>query len=91
VVGGYLGEGYGHPTRAGQHARTVATSAGVALEDTYGAKAFAALTLLSASFRRICFWHTFDQRLVSDSPSEHPLLRTARGYAESMWPHQRST
>ncbi len=91
VVGDQVGDGYGHPTAAARHAQAAAAAAGIALELTYGAKAFAALPPLSASFRHICFWHTFDQRLVSGSADEHPLLRVAREHAESLWPHQKST
>lgn len=91
VVGEYLGDGYGHPTPQALQAQAAAGSAGITLELTYGAKAFAALAPLSASFRRLCFWHTFDQRLVSGPSDGHPLLRQAREHAESLWPHQKST
>lgn len=91
VVAEFLGDGYGHPTSAALRSVSLAGAAGLALEHTYGAKAFSALTQLSTSFRHICFWHTFDQRLVAGSLSEHPLLREARAYAESLWPHQKST
>lgn len=91
VLGEYLGDGYGHSTSDALHAKSLAATSGISLDLTYGAKAFAALTPLSASFRRICFWHTFDQRLASRPGDEPPLLREARAYAESLWPHQKST
>jgi 1-aminocyclopropane-1-carboxylate deaminase/D-cysteine desulfhydrase-like pyridoxal-dependent ACC family enzyme len=91
VLGAQLGGGYGHSTTDARRAVSLATEAGLALDLTYGAKAFAALEPLATSFRHICFWHTFDQRLVSGHAGEHPLLREARGYAESLWPHQKST
>lgn len=91
VVGEYLGDGYGHPTPDALRSVALAAAEGIALEVTYGAKAFSALARLAASFRRICFWHTFDRRLVSGPGGEHPLLREARAYAESLWPHRKST
>lgn len=91
VVKDQLGAGYGHETPAGAQARAIAAMAGLVLEATYGAKAFAALKSLSPSFPRLCFWHTFDTRLVSGSPLEHPFLREARAHAESLWPHLKST
>jgi D-cysteine desulfhydrase len=54
-----LGRGYGYPTPAGASAADLATRHGVTLDPTYGAKAFAALRSLPASFRRVVFWHTF--------------------------------
>ena len=91
VLGGQLGAGYGHPTAAGESARAAFAEAGLALDSTYGAKACAALRTLAGSFPHLCFWHTFDCRLVSGTPLDHPLLREARAHAESLWPHLRST
>ncbi|OLC45095.1 MAG: hypothetical protein AUH68_05135 [Gemmatimonadetes bacterium 13_1_40CM_4_69_5] len=54
-----VGPGYGHPTPAGEAARELAARHGVTLDETYGAKAFAALGALPAAFRRVVFWHTF--------------------------------
>jgi D-cysteine desulfhydrase len=60
VVDG-VGEGYGHPTAAGETARRLAAAHGVTLDPTYGAKAFAALpTVAGRGLRRVVFWHTFD-------------------------------
>ncbi|MFE5709282.1 1-aminocyclopropane-1-carboxylate deaminase/D-cysteine desulfhydrase [Streptomyces sp. NPDC056501] len=48
----WLGKGYAHPTRAGDHALTLAsTQAGLTLEHTYTAKALAALLDLDATGR----------------------------------------
>jgi 1-aminocyclopropane-1-carboxylate deaminase/D-cysteine desulfhydrase-like pyridoxal-dependent ACC family enzyme len=59
VVDG-IGAGYGHPTAGGDAARALAATHGLALEPTYGAKAFAVLpTLATHGFRRVVFWHTF--------------------------------
>lgn len=91
VVKDQLGRGYGHGTPAGTRACEMMASDGLVLDGTYGAKACAALEFLSASFPRLCFWHTFDTRLVSGPPFEHPLLRDARVHAESLWPHPKST
>jgi D-cysteine desulfhydrase len=91
VVKDQLGAGYGHETPAGAQARQVMASAGLVLDATYGAKASAALKSLAPSFPRLCFWHTFDTRLVSGSPLEHPFLREAHAHAESLWPQPKST
>jgi hypothetical protein len=58
---------------------------------TYGAKAWAVLSGLAGSFRRVCFWHTFDPRLAPQLTREHPVVREARGYAEAKWPPPTST
>ncbi len=59
VVDG-LGRGYGRPTAAGEAARALAAAHALALDPTYGAKAFAALAPLAArGYRRLVFWHTF--------------------------------
>jgi D-cysteine desulfhydrase len=84
-----FGPGYGIPTEAAIAMQRRAGEWGLALELTYGAKAFAALATLSSSFRAPCFWHTFDRRIAA-TDAETPLLRTARAYAESLWPHPRS-
>jgi D-cysteine desulfhydrase len=93
VLWNQLGHGYGHPTDAGRLARESMARVGIALESTYGAKAFAALAGIATSYRRPCFWHTFDQRLEA-APSvnaDHPLLYRARLRAESLWPSPKST
>ena len=55
-----LGRGYGYPTPAGEQATHLAARHGVALDPTYGAKAFAAVPELPQhGYRRIVFWHTF--------------------------------
>lgn len=91
IVKDQFGPGYGHATAAAAEAQALASANGLTLETTYGAKAFAALKSLAPSFPRICFWHTFDTRLVSAPPVEHPLLREARLHSESLWPHRKST
>jgi 1-aminocyclopropane-1-carboxylate deaminase/D-cysteine desulfhydrase-like pyridoxal-dependent ACC family enzyme len=55
-----LGAGYGHPTAAGEAAREHARTLGLALDSTYGGKAFAALAHPALGrVDRIVFWHTF--------------------------------
>ena len=90
VIRDQLGAGYGHETSLSAQAQERVTTEGLVLEGTYGAKAFAAIRSLAPSFPRICFWHTFDTRLVSAPPVEHPLLGEARLHAESLWPHPKS-
>ena len=59
VVNG-LGDGYGAPTPAGEAARKTASAHGLALDSTYGGKAFGALPEVGRlGFRRVVFWHTF--------------------------------
>lgn len=59
VVDG-VGAGYGHPTPAGEAARTLAAQHGLVLDSTYGAKAFALLAQRATwGGQRIVFWHTF--------------------------------
>jgi 1-aminocyclopropane-1-carboxylate deaminase/D-cysteine desulfhydrase-like pyridoxal-dependent ACC family enzyme len=59
VING-LGQGYGHPTDAGERARELGLRHGLPLDSTYSAKAFAALAEVSRrGFRRVVFWHTF--------------------------------
>lgn len=72
-------------------ATAAAGSAGLVLEETYGAKAFAALSALAPSFPHLTFWHTFDARLIAAPPSDHPILRDARLHAELLWPLPTST
>jgi D-cysteine desulfhydrase len=91
VIDGYLGAGYGHPSAGGTAAIHLAQQQDITLDPTYGAKAFAALRPLATSFRRLCFWHTFDRRLLHEPAHDHLLLREARLHAESLWPHQKST
>ncbi|HSB56020.1 MAG TPA: pyridoxal-phosphate dependent enzyme [Gemmatimonadales bacterium] len=91
VVKDQLGGGYGRSTAGSRDAVGLAATAGLHLEETYGAKAFAALESLAPSFARLCFWHTFDARLVAALPLDHPLLRQARLHAESLWPHPKLT
>lgn len=55
-----LGKGYGYTTPAGEAAHRLATQHGLALDPTYGAKAFAFLMQRGAcAVQRVVFWHTF--------------------------------
>jgi 1-aminocyclopropane-1-carboxylate deaminase/D-cysteine desulfhydrase-like pyridoxal-dependent ACC family enzyme len=59
----YYGEGYGYPTAAASKAEQLFTSEGIILEDTYTAKAAAALMQDAAdgflSGKKVLFWSTF--------------------------------
>jgi len=74
----YLGEGYGRPTPASEHATRAAAGVGLALEATYTAKAFAAALdqIALGKVRHVLFWHT-----LSSAPLE-PLLLGAPTEAE---------
>jgi len=55
-----VGRGYGWPTPDGESARLLAAEHSIALDPTYGAKAFAVLLRRAAgNVRRAVFWHTF--------------------------------
>jgi 1-aminocyclopropane-1-carboxylate deaminase/D-cysteine desulfhydrase-like pyridoxal-dependent ACC family enzyme len=70
---GFNGPGYGEPSAEGTRATDLASGAGLALEPTYTAKAFAAALgrVAGGEYRRVLFWHTF-----SSAPME-PLLDQA--------------
>lgn len=81
VDGTWIGRGYGHATEEGRHAIDVARGAGLVLDPTYTAKAFAcALACLHrdasrGDAREILYWHT-----LSTAPLE-PLLDEAAARA----------
>ena len=56
---GYLGEGYGHPSEAGEQAIDEGARLGLALEPTYTAKAFAAALDRWRAGRRVVFVQTY--------------------------------
>jgi hypothetical protein len=86
VLTGFLGGGYGSPTSAARAAAQRVSGFNLALEQTYGAKTFAALDALRGSYHAPCFWNTFDPQIAID-PEDTPLLRRARVTAEYLWPH----
>jgi D-cysteine desulfhydrase len=69
----FLGAGYGHPTDDGARATDDAMEAGLSLDPTYTAKAFACALwhVRSLRARHIVYWHT-----LSSAP-EGPLLEGA--------------
>ena len=73
IDGRFLGDGYGHPSELGSEATRAAASAGLALDPTYTAKAFAAALwyVRAARAERVLFWHT-----LSSAPMG-PLLEQA--------------
>jgi D-cysteine desulfhydrase len=86
-----LGRGYGHATPAARAMQATLGDVGLRLDLTYGAKCCAAIVSLAASFPRLCFWHTFDARIMSVPAAGDPLLARARATAEALWPHPKST
>jgi 1-aminocyclopropane-1-carboxylate deaminase/D-cysteine desulfhydrase-like pyridoxal-dependent ACC family enzyme len=56
---GYLGEGYGHPSEAGEQAIAEGGRLGLALESTYTAKAFASVLDRWRAGRRVVFVQTY--------------------------------
>ena len=70
VEGQWIGRGYGHATEAGDAASQIADRAGLVLDRTYTAKAFACALAHAESGKdgEVLYWHT-----LSTSPLE-PLL-----------------
>jgi YbgC/YbaW family acyl-CoA thioester hydrolase len=78
VLTGFLGGGYGSPTPAALAAAQRVSGYNLALEQTYGAKTFAALDALRGSYHAPCFWNTFDPQIAIASgrhPSAAPSSR----------------
>jgi 1-aminocyclopropane-1-carboxylate deaminase/D-cysteine desulfhydrase-like pyridoxal-dependent ACC family enzyme len=75
----YLGEGYGVPTCASERASREALRCGLALEETYTAKAFAAALdrVALGRDRTVLFWNTLSSAdlspLLGDAPRPHEL------------------
>jgi D-cysteine desulfhydrase len=62
ITGDWLGDGYGHPTRAGRIAARTASALGLELEPTYSEKAFAAALEHYRRGERVVFVQTFAGR-----------------------------
>jgi D-cysteine desulfhydrase len=79
----FLGRGYALPTRAGQNATQRAALHGLTLDDTYTAKAFAALLANAPQHRgqHVLFWHTHSHARLSDEGSRDALPPALRSYA----------
>jgi len=83
----YLGEGYGRPTRASEHATREAARESLVLDDTYTAKAFAAALdrVALGNERHVLFWHTLSSAplapLLIGAPQEHELASQLRQLA----------
>jgi 1-aminocyclopropane-1-carboxylate deaminase/D-cysteine desulfhydrase-like pyridoxal-dependent ACC family enzyme len=86
----FLGAGYGHSTPEGDEATAVAQdSAGLTLDPTYTAKAFAAALSYVRGRRapRILYWHTLSsapmEPLLRDAPTEGELAPALRALVTS--------
>ena len=83
----YLGQGYGFPTSASEHATSEAQRCGLSLDHTYTGKAFAAALdrVQLGSERHVLFWHTLSSAdlapLLLDAPREHELPSALRRLA----------
>jgi len=79
VERGFLGAGYGHASEAGAHATQIAANAGILLDPTYTAKAFAAALarVTQGKERTILYWQTLSSAslapLLTDALSAHEL------------------
>jgi 1-aminocyclopropane-1-carboxylate deaminase/D-cysteine desulfhydrase-like pyridoxal-dependent ACC family enzyme len=88
----FLGEGYGIPTNAGEHAAREAERCGLVLDETYTAKAFAAALsrIALGRERTVLFWNTLSsanmEHLLLDAPEEHELPPEIRGLARFQTP-----
>jgi D-cysteine desulfhydrase len=75
----FLGKGYGHATPEGEQASRVAEAAGLELDPTYTAKAFASALwhLRARKGRVVLYWHTLSSAplapLLERAPSEEEL------------------
>jgi len=57
LISGYLGDGYGEPTEAGERVLATAADHGLTLDPTYTAKALAAIEDRYDD-ETVCYWHT---------------------------------
>lgn len=79
IDGRYVGRGYGFATEAGDRATAAAASAGIALDPTYTAKAFAAALdrVASGGVQTVLYWHTLSSApmapLLAAAPREEEL------------------
>jgi len=83
----YLGDGYGRPTHASEHATREAARENLILDDTYTAKAFAAALdrVALGNERHVLFWHTLSSAalapLLIRAPGAHELASEIRQLA----------
>jgi 1-aminocyclopropane-1-carboxylate deaminase/D-cysteine desulfhydrase-like pyridoxal-dependent ACC family enzyme len=82
IEDGFLGAGYALPTAAGARATAVAKAHGIDLDDTYTAKAFAALLARErGAWRRVLFWHTHAGPVLDPAAAPVDVLPASlRGY-----------
>ncbi len=80
-----LGAGYAQPTHAGRRAKALAAAHGLRLDDTYTAKAFAALSSdgIDLAGRRVLFWHTHSAEALPDDIDLARVPRELRSYVVS--------
>jgi 1-aminocyclopropane-1-carboxylate deaminase/D-cysteine desulfhydrase-like pyridoxal-dependent ACC family enzyme len=83
----FLGAGYGHPSSAGAEASAVARDAGLVLDPTYTAKAFASALwhVRARQARHVLYWHTLSSApmgpLLEGAPTLAALDPALRGLA----------
>lgn len=79
LLSGYLGDGYGEPTEAGERARETAERHGLALDPTYTAKTVAAI---ADRFDDdvVCYWHTLSATRPATLPVEAARERLPDSY-----------
>ena len=78
LVGGYLGPGYGEPTRLGRRVSKVAAAHGLTLDPTYTAKTVGAI---SGEFtdETVLYWHTLSSRRPEMLSTEAAVERLPGG------------
>jgi 1-aminocyclopropane-1-carboxylate deaminase/D-cysteine desulfhydrase-like pyridoxal-dependent ACC family enzyme len=85
----FLGKGYGHATPEGEEGARVAAAAGLVLDPTYTAKAFASALwhLRARRGRVVLYWHTLSSAplgpLLEGAPSENELEPRLRRLLET--------
>ena len=81
----FLGRGYGHATPEGEEATEIARAAGLTLDPTYTAKAFASALwhVRARGQRTVLYWHTLSSApmgpLLSAAPGESSLSPRIQG------------
>ncbi|MDB4940510.1 MAG: Bifunctional protein: zinc-containing alcohol dehydrogenase [Labilithrix sp.] len=72
ITGRWIGKGYGHETEEGRRALATGARAGLTLDGTYTAKAFAAALaeVEAGRSKNVLFWHTLSSAPLPDVPHE---------------------
>jgi len=81
LVGGYVGPGYGEPTRLGQRVTKVAAAHDITLDPTYTAKTVGAISGEFAD-ETVLYWHTLSERRPEMLSTAAALARLPEEYGQ---------